>query len=866
GGRLMRINIDQLSSQFLREQQTVQFDGLAPYGFQDMAINNSSYLALTAPTGKDIITNSGFLPGQGNVYILDLGKIDLDGKIDNAAVVSIKGNNFPQERGRVPTFISSGKNEGEFLLSSAKDYNNGLIGIKVGMDERGNLDKTIKTFTTSLTPKDSNPNWLNAKFQQNIQRSQGNVVVEYGGKQYALVADYNFDFNDVHYVDYENYGAGKQIGGKIGIVEDPFGSAIYLGATTPIVGGAVDHLTLAADGKLYADVFMYNDVANNGSMHNSLFVWNASTLIQSALDSRKDNQKTTTPIDRFAAIQGMAGQRTPAIPQRYDDRGDGRNFYWTYGIGAYSVPGRFAKLDEIKITYPPSIASGGENNIYKDMLGISAKQVAQQKEDGTYSAFENLAKTVFYNGWNFFTVGVLEKQAERYNQLSEGKISSTSYATASLIDGIASVASIAVGGRIASGLASRFGTGMWGAVAGSAAEGALATILMKEGEVLSYEITNPGKLDSTYWKNSVTELTVATALSAGMPLLGGIMSGKMRGNYKVMWNSPNELNPTQFKVVQPTPSNKSSTLFGSMADSTGGSVLNHAGGVLQTPSKALIQIPKTASLTVEEALAWQRGFAPDLITLLNKDASILEQSVQAVKIKNDLMISARNAMDDANAAAQLGITTPPRTFNEMLRARSNEFGGDKLYKQVISDAQAEMLTMRKASNPIGCFVAGTLVHTKDGLKPIESIKIGDLVLSQPEETGEKTYKRVIRTFQFENKEVNLLYWTTKDVYDEAVKFGVTIDPSKMHSFVVTENHPFWVNGLGWTRADHLEYKNEFELCDGRVGVFSRIDPIYRTLTNGVGWVPVAARDPEKGRLLDLRNGQIKTEKNPYSTV
>ena len=29
----------------------------------------------------------------------------------------------------------------------------------------------------------------------------------------------------------------------------------------------------------------------------------------------------------------------------------------------------------------------------------------------------------------------------------------------------------------------------------------------------------------------------------------------------------------------------------------------------------------------------------------------------------------------------------------------------------------------------GCFVAGTLVHTKDGLVQIEQIKVGDWVLS-----------------------------------------------------------------------------------------------------------------------------------------
>jgi hypothetical protein len=52
-----------------------------------------------------------------------------------------------------------------------------------------------------------------------------------------------------------------------------------------------------------------------------------------------------------------------------------------------------------------------------------------------------------------------------------------------------------------------------------------------------------------------------------------------------------------------------------------------------------------------------------------------------------------------------------------------------------------------------CLVAGTLVHTKDGLKPIEQIQVGDWVLSQPEDKGEQAYKRVVNTFSFEDKAV-----------------------------------------------------------------------------------------------------------------
>ena len=42
-------------------------------------------------------------------------------------------------------------------------------------------------------------------------------------------------------------------------------------------------------------------------------------------------------------------------------------------------------------------------------------------------------------------------------------------------------------------------------------------------------------------------------------------------------------------------------------------------------------------------------------------------------------------------------------------------------------------------------MAGTLVTTKEGLKPIEEVKIGEYVLSRNEESGETSYKKVTDT-------------------------------------------------------------------------------------------------------------------------
>ena len=84
----------------------------------------------------------------------------------------------------------------------------------------------------------------------------------------------------------------------------------------------------------------------------------------------------------------------------------------------------------------------------------------------------------------------------------------------------------------------------------------------------------------------------------------------------------------------------------------------------------------------------------------------------------------------------------------------------------------------------GCFAAGTLVHTKDGLKPIEQIQVGDWVLSKPESgEGEQAYKRVVNTFSFEDRVVR------------RVTYSVMRNGSWEHErLIATDNHPFWVSG------------------------------------------------------------------------
>ena len=89
------------------------------------------------------------------------------------------------------------------------------------------------------------------------------------------------------------------------------------------------------------------------------------------------------------------------------------------------------------------------------------------------------------------------------------------------------------------------------------------------------------------------------------------------------------------------------------------------------------------------------------------------------------------------------------------------------------------------SSSMGCFMKGTLVETEEGWTPIDELKVGDLVMSRPENgIGEAVPKRVVNTFRYEDKEVVMLKFSQ---FPERNGGGATL--------VATPNHPFCVYGV-----------------------------------------------------------------------
>ncbi|AZZ92956.1 hypothetical protein EUZ85_20370 [Hahella sp. KA22] len=89
-----------------------------------------------------------------------------------------------------------------------------------------------------------------------------------------------------------------------------------------------------------------------------------------------------------------------------------------------------------------------------------------------------------------------------------------------------------------------------------------------------------------------------------------------------------------------------------------------------------------------------------------------------------------------------------------------------------------------------CFVAGTLVETAEGKVAIEEIEVGDQVYARDEITGETQLRTVLNTIQNQDKQI--------------VTITVRDSEGRQEEINTTPEHPIWVEGESWSRADKLE--------------------------------------------------------------
>lgn len=160
-----------------------------------------------------------------------------------------------------------------------------------------------------------------------------------------------------------------------------------------------------------------------------------------------------------------------------------------------------------------------------------------------------------------------------------------------------------------------------------------------------------------------------------------------------------------------------------------------------------------------------------------------------------------------------------------------------------------------------CFVAGTLVHTRDGLVPIEQINVGDRVLSKPEGgEGELAYKRVTNTLFFREQEVRILVISPNPETIRASREKIRFMKNPTRVFVATSAQSFWVNEVGWTPVGYVSWGDGLEMSNGEAAVLDENCLVIRTSTQDVGWYLFADEsDRAEGTLIDFRNGKPEVD-------
>jgi RHS repeat-associated protein len=162
--------------------------------------------------------------------------------------------------------------------------------------------------------------------------------------------------------------------------------------------------------------------------------------------------------------------------------------------------------------------------------------------------------------------------------------------------------------------------------------------------------------------------------------------------------------------------------------------------------------------------------------------------------------------------------------------------------------------------PCSSFPAETLVHTEDGLKPISEIKVGDKVLSFDEATQSSNYQLVTALIQH-LQQFPLVKITTE--------LGEVLE--------VTPEHPLYVEGKGWLRADNIKTGESLRLKDGHttevkeIGASVRAENVYNlTVANThsyfVGAEGVLAHNMCDWRRIEALQPMTKSHNNPLKTT
>ncbi|MBK7003103.1 MAG: tandem-95 repeat protein [Rhodoferax sp.] len=296
---------------------TVKGTGIedSPLGVAGMAVGaDGRTLVVAVPQQRNGFT-LGDTTKRGNVLVFDLDSFDFrTGKIAAPIKAELSAKD---SSGKAPQTITATNDPDHFLVSNVADYNRGLATLVLTRDDKG-TDKKKVTAAKMTSIDMSQPHSKVRIDRLDIQRAQSAVLVKKDGVEYAIVSDDNYHFLDPYWrAMYEapmfqqltpvgppspigGSASAKKVavGGKLGIIKDPFGtSPKFLGATLPLDGYGIVNLSLSPDGKVLIGQLKGGYSANLAdswvAKKNQNHAWDVDLLLKAAIDMQESERMST---------------------------------------------------------------------------------------------------------------------------------------------------------------------------------------------------------------------------------------------------------------------------------------------------------------------------------------------------------------------------------------------------------------------------------------------------------------------------------------------------------------------------------------------------------------------------------------------
>lgn len=148
--------------------------------------------------------------------------------------------------------------------------------------------------------------------------------------------------------------------------------------------------------------------------------------------------------------------------------------------------------------------------------------------------------------------------------------------------------------------------------------------------------------------------------------------------------------------------------------------------------------------------------------------------------------------------------------------------------------------------------AGTTVHTPQGLRRVEDLMNGDVVLTSSADGGAAIPKRVIAVSGPTMRPAFRVRGYGMNGDENVDQLVVVAGDQLFHVVGAVDADPDYPPPAGWIEALRLFRSQVLQQAAGGGAQVSSVDPIWRTRSEGLGWIDLD-RESDAGWTIDLRS-------------